>query len=148
MKRLLLSCSVVAFSVVTYPGDATAEILTDPQKICEAARTRKGTWFDMEGTKRCLQLDIDLSLTEQERDNYRDQVESQERELASYVEIVNVKNEQIEALDFKARALETLNADLESQLDAWYRNPWIMGGIGLAAGVAATTVVVLAISLN
>lgn len=143
MLKWLLSLIVVGFSTPSY-----ATVYTDPDKVCALAREGNGAWFDNEGMWRCLELDVVFVDLQDERDNLDLQVQSLARELDRYKEVIEIRENTLVVMRDQNAIAHARIYELENEVDAWYRNPWIVGAIGIFVGGAAVGITVVAVSLN
>ena len=142
MKKLFLSFAIAASSIL-WPAVVQAEVLDKPAEIIAKVKSgAQGAWFDAEATKKCLASDVDLEKCRKIRDNLQAQVNS----LTTSVELLtasveNLTKQKDEWLDQSKDAMvRAQNAELE--LEKWYRNPWVVGVIGVAAGATVVSIVV------
>jgi hypothetical protein len=140
MKKLLLLCVLAATS-----STAQAEILDKPKEIIAKVQSgAQGAWMDTASVKRCLKSDVGLEKCRGVRDNLQKQVDSLTRTneaLASNNSLL--LQERDEWADQSKDALREAQ-DARIELNKWYRNPWVTGVIGLAAGAVTVAIVVSA----
>jgi hypothetical protein len=144
MKKLLLSYVLAACSCLT-PAYAHGEVLDNRDEIMAAVRAgRVGAWLDAGAVRRCLENTIAA-------DNCRaqlDVVSEQKNILTKDVDLLKTSltdsSTQIQLWKQQSDNKDLVINNLKEDLEAWYRNPVLVGVLGLAAGALITTAVVVA----
>jgi len=147
MRRSLTSCAAWAISLaLALP--AAGEVITTPEgaeRACEASKAQKGAWMDSGGLARCLSAERASESLVVEVENLKGQRASLESQVTDLTASVTAKDTALTAYQAKDfEQTETIH-ELEEQVGAWYRNPFVMTTLGFAGGVIAAAAVMVAL---
>jgi hypothetical protein len=139
LSQTSYASSVISLLVLLYCSPVGAEIITDPAKAIEAIKANKGgAWLDADALKKCLDCEVmkksqaeELEIDNQERAAYKNQLDA-------LLTLKNIQAEKIELLTKKDADRDVYEKAQEGQLKKWYRNPFVVGTLGLIIGAVIT----------
>jgi peptidoglycan hydrolase CwlO-like protein len=128
--------------LLTFPSVAKATVITDPVKVCEAAKQGKGAWLDDAGLKKCLKLDNDVTNYIAQIGNLNAQIKVLDDEVTNYKAVMADNKAQLDKMLAQVQGEDKLTQKYEDELRKWYRQPWVMGTLGFAVGAVVAAIVV------
>jgi hypothetical protein len=141
MRKLFLSLLILGCSI-----PVKAEIIDKPSDICKVAQSgRKGSWLDDAALKKCLnalQLSESLQI---EQINLEKQIDSYYRENNLLKQQLSDTENRVSQIFEQNKDLQTYADKVESDLKKWYHNPFIVGTLGICAGIMVSATAVVAI---
>lgn len=81
------------------------------------------------------------SETDAERAKCKKVIEQADRTIAAKNKALELSDLAFKSCTENSGRLQTDLNDRNEELSSWYRNPWIMGGLGLLAGAAAYAII-------
>lgn len=140
MLKWLSTFAVLGFSIT-----ARAAVLDKPQDILDAVNAgRHGAWLDTSALKKCAAGLEDAK-------SYKLQLEDSEKQVQLFRDNAILLEEARQDADKRSGLWEAQAEDQKSksesyarELEAWYRNPFILigGGLLLGAAITATAIAV------
>ncbi len=122
MKRLLLSC-VSAAMLLTASSAAAQDI----------------------DQRKCLQCDITLKTTTKLLKVCYKKTDSLDRQIKLLTSSLEASTERAALQTAQINDFERVNMVLQNEVGVWYRNPAIVGSLGVAVGAAATVAFIVAV---
>lgn len=144
MSKSLLSSSIWATSLalsVCALAEEPVEPYEGPPRAVLAYEGQPGFWFRSDVARKML-ADLALyGLTQQNLVLLEQKLDIREQQRKRFEEAVGLS---LEAERRSAEALaisEKRRAEAEEALNAWYRQPWLWGTLGLVSGVVVVSVI-------